>query len=53
MSAIGIVTAIYQRNKTGKGRCLDASLYGAQLYLAAPYPQSFWRQQEKCAATVA
>lgn len=41
MSAMGIVTAIYQRNKTGKGQCLDASLYGAQLYLAAPYLQSF------------
>jgi crotonobetainyl-CoA:carnitine CoA-transferase CaiB-like acyl-CoA transferase len=41
MSAMGIAMAIYQRNKTGKGQCLDASLYGAQLYLAAPYLQSF------------
>ncbi|RLQ21080.1 CoA transferase [Seongchinamella sediminis] len=41
MSAMGIAMAIYQRNKTGKGQCLDASLYGAQLYLAAPYLQSY------------
>jgi crotonobetainyl-CoA:carnitine CoA-transferase CaiB-like acyl-CoA transferase len=41
MSAMGIAMAIYQRNKTGKGQCLDASLYGAQLYLAAPFLQSF------------
>ncbi len=41
MSAFGIAMAIYQRNKTGKGQCLDASLYGAQLYLAAPYLQKF------------
>lgn len=41
MSAMGIAMAIYQRNKTGRGQCLDASLYGAQLYLAAPYLQAF------------
>ena len=41
MSALGIMLAIYQRQRTGKGQCLDASLYGAQLYLAAPYLQSF------------
>ncbi len=41
MSALGIMLAIYQRNRTGKGQCLDASLYGAQLYLAAPYLQAF------------
>lgn len=41
MSAMGIVMAIYQRNKSGRGQFLDASLYGAQLYLAAPYLQSF------------
>ncbi len=33
--------ALYQRRRTGKGQYLDASLYGAQLYLAAPYLQSF------------
>lgn len=41
MSAFGIMMAIYQRKRTGRGQCLDASLYGAQLYLAAPYLQSF------------
>lgn len=41
MSAFGIMLALYQRNRSGKGQCLDASLYGAQLYLAAPYLQSF------------
>ena len=41
MSALGIMLAIYQRKRTGKGQCLDASLYGAQLYLAAPYLQAF------------
>ncbi len=41
MSALGILLALYQRNRTGKGQSLDASLYGAQLFLAAPYLQSF------------
>jgi len=41
MSALGILLALYQRNRTGKGQYLDASLYGAQLFLAAPYLQSF------------
>ena len=41
MSAFGIMLAIYQRNRSGRGQCLDASLYGAQLYLAAPYLQSY------------
>lgn len=41
MSAFGIMLALYQRNRTGEGQCLDASLYGAQLYLAAPYLQSY------------
>ncbi len=41
MSALGIALALYQRQRTGVGQCLDASLYGAQLYLAAPYLQRF------------
>ncbi len=49
MSALGIAMAIYQRNRTGKGQCLDASLYGAQLYLAAPYLQSFLAGNKKSA----
>lgn len=49
MSAFGIAMAIYQRNKTGKGQSLDASLYGAQLYLAAPYLQKFLAGDKKSA----
>jgi len=41
MSALGIVLALYQRRRTGRGQCLDASLYGAQLFLAAPFLQSY------------
>ena len=41
MSALGIMLALYQRRRTGKGQYLDASLYGAQLYLAAPSLQSY------------
>ncbi len=41
MSAFAIVTALYQRNRAGHGQCIDASLYGAQLFLAAPQLQSF------------
>ena len=33
--------ALYQRNRCGHGQCIDASLYGAQLYLAAPQLQSY------------
>ena len=49
MSAFGIMLALYQRNRTGKGQCLDASLYGAQLYLAAPYLQAFLAGDKRCA----
>jgi crotonobetainyl-CoA:carnitine CoA-transferase CaiB-like acyl-CoA transferase len=41
MSALGITLALYQRKRTGRGQYLDASLYGAQLYLAAPYLQGY------------
>lgn len=41
MSAFGIMLALYQRRRTGRGQYLDASLYGAQLFLAAPYLQSY------------
>ncbi|MBS0598214.1 MAG: CoA transferase, partial [Proteobacteria bacterium] len=41
MSALGIVLALHQRKRTGRGQCLDASLYGAQLFLAAPFLQSY------------
>jgi len=41
MSALGIMLAIYHRNRTGKGQMLDASLYGAQLFLTAPTLQAY------------
>ena len=49
MSALGIMLALYQRNRTGKGQYLDASLYGAQLFLAAPYLQAFLAGNTKSA----
>jgi crotonobetainyl-CoA:carnitine CoA-transferase CaiB-like acyl-CoA transferase len=41
MSALGIMLALYHRNRSGKGQMLDASLYGAQLFLAAPTLQAY------------
>jgi crotonobetainyl-CoA:carnitine CoA-transferase CaiB-like acyl-CoA transferase len=41
MSALGITLALYHRNRTGKGQMLDASLYGAQLFLTAPTLQAY------------
>ncbi len=41
MSALGIMLALYHRNRTGKGQMLDASLYGAQLFLTAPTLQAY------------
>ncbi len=41
MSALGIVLALYECRKTGKGQSIDASLYGAQLYLAARHLQAY------------
>jgi crotonobetainyl-CoA:carnitine CoA-transferase CaiB-like acyl-CoA transferase len=41
MAALGIQLALYQRNQTGKGQLIDASLYGAQLFLAAPTLQAY------------
>ena len=41
MSALGIMVALHQRRRTGKGQYVDASLYGAQLFLAAPSLQAF------------
>ncbi len=41
MAAFGIVLALYQRQHTGRGQRLDASLYGAQLFLAAPSLQAY------------
>lgn len=41
MSALGIMMALYQRRRTGVGQFIDASLYGAQLFMAAPTLQPF------------
>jgi crotonobetainyl-CoA:carnitine CoA-transferase CaiB-like acyl-CoA transferase len=41
MSALGIMLALHQRRRTGKGQMLDASLYGAQLFLTAPTLQPY------------
>jgi crotonobetainyl-CoA:carnitine CoA-transferase CaiB-like acyl-CoA transferase len=41
LSALGIMLALHQRRRTGCGQFLDASLYGAQLFMAAPTLQPF------------
>lgn len=41
MSALGIVLALYECRRTGKGQSIDASLYGAQLYLGAQQLQTY------------
>jgi crotonobetainyl-CoA:carnitine CoA-transferase CaiB-like acyl-CoA transferase len=41
MAALGIVLALHAREQTGRGQFIDASLYGAQLFLAAPTLQAF------------
>jgi crotonobetainyl-CoA:carnitine CoA-transferase CaiB-like acyl-CoA transferase len=41
MSALGIMMALYQRRRTGEGQFIDASLYGAQLFMGAPTLQPF------------
>lgn len=40
LGALGILIALHQRRRTGKGQLVDASLYGAQLLLAAPSLQA-------------
>jgi crotonobetainyl-CoA:carnitine CoA-transferase CaiB-like acyl-CoA transferase len=39
LAALGILVALHERRRTGRGQRVDASLYGAQLFLAAPYLQ--------------
>jgi len=41
LAALGILLALQQRRHTGKGQVVDASLYGAQLLLAAPTLQAY------------
>jgi crotonobetainyl-CoA:carnitine CoA-transferase CaiB-like acyl-CoA transferase len=51
MSALGIMLALYHRNRTGKGQMLDASLYGAQLFLTAPTLQAYLATESDTYAT--
>ena len=41
MAALAILLALWRRNTTGVGQRIDASLYGAQLFLAAPTLQAW------------
>lgn len=41
MAALAILLALWHRNATGRGQRIDASLYGAQLFLAAPTLQAW------------
>jgi crotonobetainyl-CoA:carnitine CoA-transferase CaiB-like acyl-CoA transferase len=41
MAAFAILVALWRRNATGVGQHIDASLYGAQLFLAAPTLQAW------------
>lgn len=41
MSALGILLALHARRHTGRGQYIDASLYGAQLFLGAPTLQPY------------
>ena len=41
MAALAILLALWRRNLTGIGQRIDASLYGAQLFLAAPTLQAY------------
>src|SRR5262245_15003456 len=41
MAAFAILLALWRRNATGVGQRIDASLYGAQLFLAAPTLQAW------------
>ncbi len=50
MGALGIMLALYHRDKTGHGQSIDASLYGAQLFLAAPTLQPFLASENEAYA---
>ncbi len=59
MAALAITLALYERRRSGQGQYLDASLYGAQLFMAAPSLQAYlagadprYRQQQSRAHAV-
>jgi crotonobetainyl-CoA:carnitine CoA-transferase CaiB-like acyl-CoA transferase len=41
MCALGVMLALHHRRLTGRGQLINASLYGAQLFLAAPTLQAY------------
>ena len=41
LAALAILLALHERARSGRGQRIDASLYGAQLFLAAPTLQPF------------
>jgi crotonobetainyl-CoA:carnitine CoA-transferase CaiB-like acyl-CoA transferase len=41
MAALGVLMALHQRDRSGRGQKIDASLYGAQLFMAAPTLQGY------------
>ncbi|RMD85907.1 MAG: CoA transferase, partial [Candidatus Dadabacteria bacterium] len=41
MMALGVMLALLARERTGRGQFIDASLYGAQLFMAAPTLQAY------------
>ncbi len=41
MMALGVMMALGARERTGRGQFIDASLYGAQLFMAAPTLQAY------------
>ncbi len=51
MSALGIMLALYQRRRTGVGQFVDASLYGAQLFMGAPTLQPFLASRNELYST--
>ena len=51
MSALGIMMALYQRRQTGVGQSIDASLYGAQLFMGAPTLQPFLASRRELYST--
>ncbi len=59
MAALAITLALYERRRSGRGQYLDASLYGAQLFMAAPSLQAYlagagprYREQQSRACPV-
>ncbi len=50
LSAFGIMVALHHREHSGRGQHIDASLYGAQLLLAAPSLQPYLATGNGCYA---